>query len=122
MYAVAAGVHWAPGSIRVYRWLPADASYAPVDPWPSLGRFGDGTRNTLYVAETAQGAMAEFFRRHPELLQLQASEELRLAVFELGLDVLGRCLDGSGNCDGGQDQAVGDEVATHQLGGKPDWH
>ncbi len=74
-----------------YKWLPRDAAYAPCSSYPSLGRFGDGTIRTLYVAETDRGAMAEFFRRFPELIEFQ--DDLEIIVYELDIDVPSECLD-----------------------------
>lgn len=60
-------------------------------PWYGGGRFGTGSYKTLYVASSARGAMAEFFRRHPEFLDLQ--EDLMIRLFKLDLRVEGECLD-----------------------------
>lgn len=64
-----------------YRFLPEAATYGPADPWPGSGRFDVDSTPTLYVAETSEGAVAEYYRRHPELLQVQAS--VKLNVFEV---------------------------------------
>lgn len=82
---------WIPGSIQVYRWLDVAATYDPDGPWPSAGRFGDGTVKTLYVAESPDGAIAEYLRRHPEFVELQ--ESLRLRVYEIDLEVVAVCVD-----------------------------
>ena len=87
----ATGLTWLPGAQRLYKWMPADRPYDPCNPYPALGRFGDGSHSTVYVAESARGAMAEFFRRHPELLNFQ--DDLTLQMFELDLEVNGACLD-----------------------------
>lgn len=74
-----------------YKWMPSGRQYLPCSPYPSVSRFGDGTLATVYVAATDRGAMAEFFRLHPELLALQ--DELAIRLFELDLDVAGPVLD-----------------------------
>lgn len=43
------------------------------------------------MAETDRGAMAEFFRRSPDLLDFQ--DELAIALYELDLEVADECLD-----------------------------
>jgi hypothetical protein len=50
-----------------------------------------GSFLALYVAETAAGAMAEFFRRRPELLGFQ--DELRIRLFSIAFDINSECLD-----------------------------
>ena len=74
-----------------YKWQSSDAIYAPCNPHPSLGRFGDGTAKTVYVAESGRGAMAEFFRRSPELFDFQ--DDLVIVLYELDLEIAGNCLD-----------------------------
>jgi hypothetical protein len=69
--------------LRCYRFIPASAVYSPTSGHPGSGRFDNGTRLTLYVSSDAEGAAAEFFRRHPELLPLQGAVSLR--VFEMEL-------------------------------------
>ncbi len=46
---------------------------------------------TLYVAASGRGAMAEFLRRAPELIDFQ--DDLNIILYELDLDVRGECLD-----------------------------
>src|SRR4051794_30412210 len=74
-----------------YKWQPNDAVYEPCSPYQSKARFGDGNVKTVYVAETDRGAMAEFFRRAPELIDFQ--DDLNIVLFELDLEVIGGCLD-----------------------------
>lgn len=82
---------WRPGALTMYRWLPNDAGYPPDDPWPGAARFDDGVTKTLYVAASAESAMAEFFRSNPEFVGL--AEFVDVDVFALGLEVAGDCLD-----------------------------
>lgn len=82
---------WRPGGIALFRWTPAGAEYAPDSPWPSVGRFGDGSFKSIYFAETPKGAIAEFLRRNPEFIALQ--DHLRVRLYEIVLDVSGECLD-----------------------------
>ena len=79
------------GKVSVYRQIPHGATYGPTDPWRGSGRFGDGSRLVLYLSSTDEGAMAEYFRRHPELIDLQ--DDLRLQLFRVELSVNGRSLD-----------------------------
>jgi hypothetical protein len=74
-----------------YRFIPSSAAYSPTTSYPGLGRFDNGTRLTLYVSSNAEGAVAEYFRRHPELLPLQDAVALR--VFEMELTSHSRLLD-----------------------------
>lgn len=76
-----------------YRWLPDGAPYAPNSPWPGTGRFDDGETKTLYLAESAGGAVAEFLRRNPEFLDPELQRYLLIRVFEVVLNVVGPCLD-----------------------------
>lgn len=91
MFAVAATVRWCPGALQLYKWLDSQANYAPDSPWYSRARFGDGTYKTIYLAHTAEGAIAEYLRRHPEFLNFQ--DDLRLVLYELDLSVNGECVD-----------------------------
>jgi len=91
MFDIALGLGWAPGNLRLFKWVDAAAAYDPASSYPSEGRFGDGSFPTLYLAESAEGAMAEFFRRHVELLALQ--DDLRIRLFEIEVNVTGDCLD-----------------------------
>lgn len=79
------------GETSQFRYLSAGASYSPADAYPGAGRFDNGTRRTLYVSSTAQGAVSEFYRRHPELLNMQDSVVLQL--FEVTLEVVAQVLD-----------------------------
>jgi RES domain-containing protein len=79
-----------PGKLRLYKWMrDVDAEvYAPNSPHPSsVSRFCDGTFPSLYLAETAEGAMAEFFRNSPSFLAQQAGLKIRL--FSINVEVLG---------------------------------
>jgi hypothetical protein len=78
--------------MRLYKWLDASATYAPDSPWWGAGRFSDGALKTLYLAETPEGAMAEFFRRHPELLAFQG-DGLRVRLFAIEVRIGGDILD-----------------------------
>jgi hypothetical protein len=72
------------GANQVYRFLDSTATYAPDAAWPtSRGRFDDGHRPTLYVSLSAEAAVAEFYRRHPELLNFQDRVRLRTYQFQL---------------------------------------
>lgn len=76
--------------MRLYKWMRAvDAEmFLPTAPHPSsIGRFGDGSFSTLYLAETAEGAMAEFFRSNPSFLAQQAGLKVRL--FGITVEVIG---------------------------------
>lgn len=80
------------GAVTVFRWLPHGATYDPASPWYSPeSRFGSANRVTLYVAENSTGAMAEFYRRNPEFLQMQ--DAVRVRLFQIELLVAGLCLD-----------------------------
>ncbi len=69
---------WGPaGSLTLYRWIPATATYGVIAPWPGNGRFDCGSA-TLYLCHSPEGAMAEYFRRHPELLAYQHRFKARL--------------------------------------------
>lgn len=82
---------WTPRRLRLYRWLDAGKTYDPASPWSTLARFGDGSYLTIYLAESADGAMAEFFRRRPTWLELQ--DNLAISLFQIEIDVLVPCLD-----------------------------
>jgi RES domain-containing protein len=74
------------GRITVYRILDAAAPYEPDDPFASSGgRFSNGHRKVLYLAQSPEGAVAEWLRQHPEFLQLQAA--LRVRVSQVEVDV-----------------------------------
>lgn len=83
---------WCPSEIVLYRQLTHSAYWSPLAPYPADGgRFDDGRRLTLYLAKNPQAAAAEFFRRHPELLEFQHLSRIR--VFQVDLRVEGDCLD-----------------------------
>lgn len=79
------------GTNDVYRWIPPGREYAPVAPWPGTGRFDNGETPTLYLSMTADAAVAEYFRRHPELLRFQ--EGLKIRLFQIHISALGNGLD-----------------------------
>lgn len=81
-YDLTAGDAWAPAGDRtLYRFVLPDRTYGPVAPWPGHGRFDCGPP-TLYFSHSASGALAEYYRRHPELLRFQEGVKLRL--YEVG--------------------------------------
>lgn len=82
---------WVVGRLSTYRYVPAEATYDPGSPWAGSGRFDDGKRLTLYVADAPQTAVAEFLRRHPEFLDLQ--DALRIRVYEVIVITEDRVLD-----------------------------
>lgn len=80
------------GSLRAYRYIRYRAPWSPAVAYnDSGGRFSNGVRLTLYVADDAKGATAEFYRRNPEFLVDQTIARIR--VFALDLTIAGRCLD-----------------------------
>lgn len=84
---------WLPeASYQLYRYIRAGAEYEPDAPFASRGgRFDNGVRPTLYLAHTPEGALAEFFKRNPELLKYQ--DGLRLEMYEVSVRIGARCLD-----------------------------
>ena len=68
------------------RQQPADEPYNSPN-----GRFNNGIRFTLYVADDATGATAEFYRRYPEFLA--APDIPAVQIYALDLSISGRCLD-----------------------------
>jgi RES domain-containing protein len=83
-----------PAQLRLYKWMrEVDAEvYTPDSPHPSsISRFCDGTYPSLYLAETAEGAMAEFFRNNPSFLAQQAG--LRIRLFSILVDIFGQMPD-----------------------------
>jgi hypothetical protein len=88
-----AGGDWDPlGNATMYRWIPPRAEYEPNAPWPGNGRFDSDSTPTLYLSSSAEGALAEYYRRHPEFLEFQ--DRLKVRLFEIeftgggeGLDV-----------------------------------
>jgi hypothetical protein len=90
--ALRATAHWwQPGDVSLYRFIPTYAEYSPASPWHGSGRFDNGSRLTLYLASTREAAIAEFLRRHPELLDFQ--DALRIRLFRVDVLVSGSCLD-----------------------------
>jgi hypothetical protein len=81
-----------PGVIVRYRTLSALARYEPDEPFPSgTGRFSNGLRYVLYLADSAEGAVAEWLRVYPEFLHLQ--DALRIRVSEVTIDGSSPALD-----------------------------
>ena len=78
------------GTVSYFRWLPAGVPYGPGSPWSSPSRFNDGSLLTLYLASTADGAVSEFLRRHPEFLVNEA--RVLRQNFEMRLDNLSAAL------------------------------
>lgn len=79
-----------PTQLRLYKWMrEVDAEvYSPNAPHPSsVSRFCDGTYPSLYLAETAEGAMAEFFRNNASFLAQQAGLKIRL--FSISVELVG---------------------------------
>lgn len=80
------------GSLRAFRYIRYRAPWSPAAASNSSGgRFDNGVRLTLYVADNAKAATAEFYRRNPEFLPDQTIA--RIQVFALDLTIVGRCLD-----------------------------
>ena len=80
------------GQVRLFRYLPLHAPYPADAPFAGgHGRF-DAGQATLYLADTAEGAVAEFYRQHPEFLASQGTVE-RFDLFEVELIVSGPVLD-----------------------------
>lgn len=93
MYQVGLGAPWdsTPATVG-YRSLPNAATYSAASPYNSShGRFDNGVRYTIYYADTAEGASAEFLRRHPEFLQHQ--DRLTISVYELEIALSSHRLD-----------------------------
>jgi len=80
------------GSLRAYRYVRYRAPYPPDAPYNDAhGRFNDGIRFLLYVADDPSSATAEFYRRNPEFLLDRTIPSIEL--YELDLLISGRCLD-----------------------------
>lgn len=79
------------GTVVMYKYVPAGYTYNPAESWWSKNRFSNGSFRTLYLAASARGALAEFLRRHPELLDFQ--DELIIEMYEIEAVVNGECLD-----------------------------
>ncbi|MGY1747151.1 RES family NAD+ phosphorylase [Blastococcus sp. SYSU D00695] len=90
---IQSGADWLPqGRYQFYRYLDSGAGYDPDSPYAtSGGRFDDGVRETIYLASTPEGAVAEYLRRHPELFEMQ--DALRINVHEVRVRIEERCLD-----------------------------
>ena len=84
LFNISEGTQRPAGSVLGYKWQPNDAAYLPCSPYPGRGRVGCGTFGSVYVANSGRGAMAEFFRRHPELLALQ--DDVDVVLHELDLE------------------------------------
>lgn len=91
MFDLDAATTWQQHAGLLYKWLDNAATHAAESPWFTLGRFGAGAHKTLYLAESAKGAMAEYLRRHPELLDFQ--EDLDITVYEVETAAGCDCLD-----------------------------
>lgn len=91
MYDLTTGRIWRPGAVTMYKWLDNTARYEPSSPWFGIGRFGAGAHKTLYLAASPEGAMAEFFRRHPEFFDFQ--DDLDITLYQLAVQVPCECLD-----------------------------
>lgn len=74
-----------PGRGRYFRYLAEDVVRRPDSPWHGEGRFDNGIRYTLYLAETPEGAAAEYYRRHPEFLGLQ--DYVKIRVYQLDMEL-----------------------------------
>ncbi len=93
---------WKPAGLRIlYRWITPTVAYGVVAPWPGSGRFDCGAP-TLYFSHSADGALAEYYRLHPELLQFQ--QQLNLRLFRVGFEATADGLDVG---DVGRSDAVG---------------
>lgn len=92
MYSIDSGPFWRETRILVYRYLPAEADW---DAWSSYptdgGRFDADQVPTLYVAQSANGAVAEYLHRFPEFIGL--STRLILRLWELEVDLVAEALD-----------------------------
>jgi hypothetical protein len=67
----------------MFRYLVPEDPRSPIEPSRGSGRFGAGERLILYTASTPGGAVAEYFRRHPELIAVQVS--LKLRIYEMSV-------------------------------------
>jgi hypothetical protein len=91
LYNVTVSPRWQPPPGALYKWLDNAATHAPDSPWFTFGRFGEGRYKTLYLAESARGAVAEYLRRHPEFLDLQ--DDLDITIYAIDAVVPCDCLD-----------------------------
>jgi RES domain-containing protein len=86
---VSSGPYWTATEAQFFRYTAANPGFDPGQAWPGGGRFDDGIEATLYLASSAEGAVAEYLRRHPELFGL----ELLVELWEIGIDVSAQALD-----------------------------
>lgn len=92
------------GDATVYRFVPPTAPYSAASPWVTTdGRFDDGVTPTLYLSFSPEGAIAEFYRRHSELLAFQG--RLKVQLFRVNLSARSHGLDVS-------TQELADEVGV----------
>lgn len=79
------------GVIELYRTLEQDGTYEPDEPFPSFtGRYSNGARLVLYLARTPEGAVAEYLRWHPELVDFQ--DDLVIELYALQFNCRSRML------------------------------
>lgn len=91
-YAFEPGECWHPaGEATMYRLIGSSATYDPCQAWPGVGRFDVDGIPTLYMSRSAEGAVAEYYRRHPEFLAFQG--RLKHRLFRLGFTGEGDGLD-----------------------------
>jgi RES domain-containing protein len=75
-----------------YRYLQAEADWDAWSPYPTTGgRFDVDEVPTLYLAQSPEGAVAEYLHRHPEFIGMELSLVLR--VWELAIDLMDNALD-----------------------------
>jgi len=73
-----------PNTTRFFRALVTDAPYPADEPYHlGGGRFCNGMRLTLYVADSAETAMSEWLRHNPEMIDLQ--DDLLVSVFAIDI-------------------------------------
>lgn len=76
---------WITNKITLYRWVPHLYIESPINSSTGFSRFNNGTQQTVYLADSAQGAIAEYYRAHPEFLEKQ--DKVQFALFELEFSV-----------------------------------
>lgn len=91
MHSLEGACRCAPESVTLFKYTDALARYDPCSPYPGNGRFGDGSHKTVYAAQSAEAAVAEYLRRHPELLSLQ--DDLVIRLWEMSIEIHGERLD-----------------------------
>ncbi|MGK2855387.1 MAG: RES family NAD+ phosphorylase [Microbacteriaceae bacterium] len=91
MFDVSSGPYWRDAPASFYRYTPRDPTFDPAAPWLGNGRFDMDAVKTLYVAYSAKGAVAEYFRRHPELLGL--ASEMIMPLWEIRVESESDALD-----------------------------